>query len=259
MEIELLEGERLDTVNDKLSLIQRVGGLTFGTDALLLAAYIARHTGIGFELGSGTGIISLLLLSREKLSRVFCAEVQETYATLTKRNAELNGLADRLEVICADVRELPHCENCDVVFTNPPYMKTTSGRANIEDEKNAARHEVFGDIGDFLTAAKRRLKFGGAFYAVYRPDRLCDLILAMRENKIEPKRLTMVFASADCEPSMVLIEGRRGGGVGLYTTPPLILYRDGEHRDYSDDMRYILDNGSFPEVYFKRGVKNARQ
>ncbi|MBP3308352.1 MAG: methyltransferase [Clostridia bacterium] len=259
MDIKLLQGERLDAVNDKLSLIQRTGGLTFGTDALLLAAYISRHKGVGLELGSGTGIISLLLLSREKLTRITCAEVQEAYASLTKRNAELNRLCDRLEVICADVRELPHSEDYDAVFTNPPYMKTTSGRANSEDEKNAARHEVFGDIGDFLACAKRKLKFGGAFYAVYRPDRLTDLILAMRENKIEPKRLTMVFASADCEPSMVLVEGRRGGGVGLYTTPPLILYKDREHREYSDGMRYILENGSFPDVYFKRGLKNARQ
>ncbi len=254
----MLSGERLDYVNDKLSLIQKKDGLNFGTDALLLSAYVGTRSGCGLELGSGTGIISLLLLSRGKLDKITAVEVQSAYADLTRRNAVLNSLDERLSVVCEVVRNLKGREEYDAVFTNPPYMKTDSGRANLHEEKNAARHEVFGGISDFLACAKRTLKYGGAFFAVYRPDRLTDIIAAMRDNSIEPKRITFVHADLHSEPSMVLIEGRRAGAVGLYTTPPLILYETAEHREYSSDMKYILSAGSFPSEFIKRGTKNGR-
>ncbi len=257
MKPTLFDGERLDLVNDKLSLIQKRDGLTFGTDALLLAAYVSGTRDKGLELGSGTGIISLLLLSRNKLKTVRCAEVQPSYATLTERNAALNSLDARLEVLCTDIRSLPSREEYDTVFTNPPYMKSDSGKANLADEKNIARHEVFGGIEDFVLAAKRTLKFGGAFYAVYRTDRLIDLISCMRECAIEPKRITLVHADTKSEPSMALVEGKRGGASGLYMTPPLIIYADGEHRTYSCDMEYILEHGSFPSEFIRRGARNG--
>ncbi len=259
MEVNLLTGERLDYVNDKLSLIQRSDGLTFGTDALLLAGYISAGGKIGLELGSGTGIISLLLLTRDKLAGITAVEVQSTYAALSERNAALNGLADRLCVLNQDIRELPSGEEYDVVFTNPPYMKTDSGLRNAKDEKNAARHEVFGGIVDFVRCARKKLKYGGSFYAVYRTDRLTDLIFAMKSEKIEPKRITPVYADTESEPSMVLVEGRYGGGTGLYMTKPLILYKDASHKEYTSDMEYILENGSFPHIYYNRGTRNGRK
>jgi tRNA1Val (adenine37-N6)-methyltransferase len=131
-------------------------------------------------------------------------------------------------------------------------MKTDSGRANVTDAKNVARHEVFGGIGDFCEAAKRLLKYGGTFAVVYRPDRLCDLIAEMRRCSIEPKRMTFVHANAASEPSMVLIEGRLGGKCGLFTTPPLLIYKDGKNSEYSDDMKYIMEMGSFPSGFAKR-------
>ncbi len=250
--MELFDRERIDYVNDSISLIQKPEGLTFGTDALLLAGYVSGKYRLGVELGAGSGIISMLLLTRKKVDEITALEVQVEYAELTQRNAELNGLSARLVSVCADLREVRGDGTADAVFTNPPYMRTTSGRGNLTDAKNIARHEVFGDIGDFCDAARRLLKFGGSFYAVYRTDRLCDLLSEMRRCAIEPKRMTFVHANADAEPSMVLVEGRLGGRCGLFVTPPLLIYRDGKNGEYSDEMNYIMENGSFPDGFVKR-------
>ena len=251
--INLLDGERIDYVNDSLKLIQKPSGLTFGTDALLLAGYISGKYKRGAEFGSGSGIISMLLLTRDKLDSALALEVQSAYAELTERNAALNSLSDRLMAVTADVRDFQTEDTFDIIYTNPPYMTVSGGRANEFTEKNLARHEVMGTIYDFCFAAKRLLKFGGDFAVVYRPDRLIDLISAMRECGIEPKRMTFVHADTESEASMVLISAKRGGKCGLKLTAPLIIYSDAEHKCYTDDMNYIMDNGVFPDNYL---IKN---
>lgn len=249
MEFTLFDGERIDEVNDKLRLIQKENGLTFGTDALLLASYVRGVSEFGLELGGGTGIISMLLLTREKLKKCVCAEIQESFASLIERNAALNRLSDRLISSNTDIRELKGGEKYDLVFTNPPYMRSGNGKRNTTDEKNSARHEENGTIVDFLLSASRSLKFGGSFYAVYRPDRTADLIFAMREAKIEPKRMTLVYANSHSEPSMLLVEGKKGGKSGMKMTAPLIIYADGSNKTYGEDMEYIMERGSFPEKF----------
>ncbi len=247
----LKDNERIDYVNDALSLIQKTDGLTFGTDALLLAGYISGKYNLGAELGGGSGIISMLLLTRDKLKSCTAIEVQEEYAELIRRNAELNGLSERLLSVAGDIRDFkPECE-FELVYTNPPYMKSNSGRANALSAKNIARHEVFGDIYDFMREGARLLKFGGILAAVYRPDRLSDIISAMRENRLEPKRMTLVYADTVSEPSMLLIEAKKGAASGMLVTSPLIIYEDTSHKGYSADMNYIMENGSFPSR-FKR-------
>ena len=241
--------ERIDYVNDSLKLIQKTDGLTFGTDALLLAGYISGKYKNALEIGGGTGIISMLLLCRDKAQRATAVEVQEEFSDLIKRNAELNGLTERLTSELCDIRNYKSCEDYDLIYTNPPYMKTDSGKANVMDKKNIARHEVFGDINDFTEAARRLLKFGGTFAVVYRPDRLVDLIAAMRKSRLEPKRITFVHADTESESSMVLIEGKSGGKSGNILTRPLIIYKDKNHSEYSEDMKYIMENGSFPEGF----------
>ena len=246
---ELYENERIDEVNDSLKLIQKEGGLVFGTDALLLAAYCDTLGKRGLELGAGSGIISMLMLTRGKLTSALCLEVQEAYAELCVRNAKLNSLSDKMSALAIDIRDFKGDASYDVVFSNPPYMKTDSGFSNKADAKNMARHEVMGTIGDFVLAAARALKFGGSFLAVFRPDRLCDLIYHMRCARIEPKRMTMVYADSSAIPKMLLVEGRLGGKEGLRMTPPLMIYRDKTHREYTDDMNFIMENGSFPEKF----------
>ena len=247
--MKLKENERLDYVNDDIELIQNTSGLTFGTDALLLAGYVSGKYSSALELGGGTGIISMLLLVRGKVQTVDCVEIQEEFAELIARNAKHNKLSDRLRAVCSDVREFRPERECDLIFTNPPYMKTTSGKENLEDKKNIARHEVAGTIYDFCKSGSKMLKYGGTFAVVYRPDRLIDLIDALRQSGLEPKRMTYVHANEKAEPSMVLIEAKKGGKCGLKLTRPLLIYKNTDNKDYSEDMNFIMENGSFPKEY----------
>ena len=154
-----------------------------------------------------------------------------------------------METVHTDLRDYTPNTEFDIIYSNPPYMKTDSGKKNVEQKKNIARHEVCGDIYDFCSSASRMLKYGGCFAAVYRPDRLIDLVDAMRRAKIEPKRITFVHADTESEPSMALIEGKAGGRCGMLVTQPLIIYTDNTHTDYTSDMKYIMENGSFPSGY----------
>ena len=247
---------RLDAVNDDISLLQKKQGLTFGTDALLLASYIEGKYDRALELGAGTGVISLLLLKREKARQVTALEVQADFAEIIRKNAVRNDVSDALDSICIDLRDFSCEKKYPLVFTNPPYMRCDSGKANVYDEKNIARHEVKGTIFDFCKCASRSLKFGGSFYAVYRTDRMADLICAMRECKIEPKRITFVHADENSPPSMLLIEGKCGAAPSMRVTPPLILYKDSAHKTYSEDYEYIYQNGRFSEKF---QIRNARK
>ena len=241
--------ERIDTVNESIRLIQRSDGLTFGTDALLLAAYVKGNTRYrALEFGAGTGIVSLLCATRKKAGAILAVEVQMEFADIARRNVELNRLSDIISVVAADIRNLDTYggDGADLLFVNPPYMTVGGGYPNTADVKNIARHEVVGDISDFCIAASKKLRFGGKFYCVYRPDRMIDLLCAMRSAKIEPKRLTFVHADAASSPSMLLVEGKLGAAPSLVTTPPLILYQDSAHIEYTDDMNYILSHGNFP-------------
>ena len=248
----LYDGERIDEVNDKIKLIQKTDGLTFGTDALLLAGYIGGRGMKGLELGAGSGIISFLLLTRDKLASATALEVQAAYAELSARNAALNGLDHRMETLNIDLRDYRPGEIFDIVYTNPPYMAADSGAQNRITAKNLARHEVMGDIRDFAKCASASLKYGGKFAVVYRPDRLTALLSAMAEYKLEAKRITFVHADTASDSSMVLIEAKRGGKCDAKLTAPLIIYRDGAHTEYTDDMNYIMEHGSFPDKFYKK-------
>lgn len=246
-DITLREDERLDHVNEKIDLIQKKDGLTFGTDAFLLASFIKpRRSGKAAELGAGTGIISLLLAARDKFANISAFEIQPDFAEIAARNAELNSLDGKVSMICRDIRDLRSAEfgEYDVVFSNPPYMKTDSGKRNDSDRKYIARHEVCGTVDDFCAAAYRLLKHGGKFYAVWRPDRLCDLLCSMRAHSLEPKILTSVLANSTSSPSMVLVSATKGGASGMNMTPPLILYRDGT-QEFTDRAQKIYDTLSF--------------
>ncbi len=246
------EIEEVNEVNDSLSLIQRKTGLTFGTDALLLAAYIHRGKDARcLELGGGTGIISLLLATRKKVKSIECVEIQPTYASLIERNVEANGLTEAITVTCADIRD--HASygkggDFDIVFSNPPYMKGNVPPCKHE-EKQIARHEVHGGIADFCQAAAKKLRWGGRFFCVWRPDRLTDLLVSMREAGIEPKRMTYVVSDPQHAPSIVLVEGARGGKSGITVTPSLVIGGDIQARGESPDMVYILNEGRFPPQY----------
>ena len=245
----LLENETLTEVNESIKLIQKKNGLTFGTDAFLLASFIkAQKNSVAVELGGGTGIISLLCASRDKFKVIYCAEIQKDFAEIIERNAQLNSLDNKVISLYSDIRDIKSSAfgfEIDAVFSNPPYMKTDSGKRNDHDEKYIARHEVCGDIGDFCACAKRLLKHGGFFYCVWRPDRLVDLICAMRENSLEPKEICFVHANTKSEPSMVLIKAKKGASSGAIIYEPLFLNDDENPKALTERAKKIYEECNF--------------
>ena len=227
--VHINNDERLDEVNESLRIIQKKNGLTFGTDAYMLAAFMRpeKHARAA-ELGSGTGIISLLCAARARFAHIDAYEIQPEFAQLGERNIALNGMVELITQLESDIRAIPSDKNgsYDVVFSNPPYMKSGHGERCAHDMKTIARHEESGGIEDFCVTAARLLRYGGKFYCVYRPDRLADLICAMRAHKLEPKRMTFIQSDATAAASIVLIEAKSGASSSLKLTPPLIIYRD---------------------------------
>ena len=224
----LMSDERLDKVNERITLIQKKDGLTFGTDAYLLAAFTKQQKySRAAELGAGTGIISLLCAAKDRFSHITAFEVQKDFCDIMERNIALNGFEKKITAVHADVREITAATvggELDVVFSNPPYMSTSSGKRNDSDRKYIARHEVCGDVGDFCAAAYRLLKHGGKFYCVWRPDRLSSLMSALKDNRFEVKLMIFVHADTESEPSMVLVSATKGGAEGMKILPPLFLH-----------------------------------
>ena len=249
MDYKLFDGEKITEVNDNIKLIQRENGLTFGTDAFLLASFIKeQRNGIAVELGGGTGIISLLCASRNKFNTIHCIEIQEDFASIIERNARLNGLDEKVISVHKDIREIKSANigvEVEAVFSNPPYMKVDSGKRNGHDEKFIARHEVCGDIGDFCAAAKRLLKHGGYFYCVWRPDRLTDLICSMRENALEPKEMCFVHANTKSAPSVVLVKAKKGAAAGVSVLEPLFLNLDNDAKMLTERAKKIYEECNF--------------
>lgn len=248
----LADDERLDEVNEQIRLIQKKQGLTFGTDAFLLAAYVRPSTNaVAVELGGGTGIVSLLLASKKKAKRITAIEIQPVYAELIERNTALNGFSN-IDTLCENVCNLTPTmlgHEVDLVVSNPPYMKCNAGKRNDADEKYIARHEVCGRIADFCAAAGRILKHGGRFVVVWRPDRLSELFAALLEARLEPKRMTFVHADTEAEPCMILLEAIKGGAPSMRISPPLFLYQpiNGQSkRILTPEAQKIYDECCFP-------------
>ena len=203
--------------------------------------------------GNSETINATLDMANGKVSQFFAVEVQKSFADIIKENASINSFDGKVVPICADIRDVKpdiFGGEVDIVTANPPYMKLDSGKRNEHDEKFIARHEVFGGIGDFCACAARLLKYGGKFYTVWRPDRLCDLITSLRESKLEPKLITFVHATKDSEPSIVLIQSTKGAASGSVITRPLILHDskdDAQNNRLSLDAQRIYDTCSFED------------
>ncbi|WP_026522422.1 tRNA1(Val) (adenine(37)-N6)-methyltransferase [Butyrivibrio sp. VCB2001] len=227
--VDLKEGERLDDLQrNGYKIIQSPEKFCFGMDAVLLSGFAsAPEGGRVLDLGTGTGIIPILMAAKTDAKELIGLEIQEESADMAQRSVIYNDLQDRVRIVQGDIKEagqLFDAASFDVVTSNPPYMIGGHGLKNPDGPKAIARHEVLCDLEDVIRAAARCLKSGGKFYMVHRPFRLAEIMVLMHEYKVEPKRMQLVYPYADKEPNMVLIEGARGGRSRLTVEKPLIIY-----------------------------------
>lgn len=233
--------ETLDALGyGELQIIQPHHGFRFTIDPILLAGFVQVKPGERWiDLGSGNGVLPLLLATREKLLQITGVEIDLASADRARRNVVLNGLENQIDIIEGDLRALRKflaAQTCDTVITNPPYRRPESGRISSGAARSIARHELHGTIEDFLDTSRYLLKNGGRFYAIYLAERLPELLSKMSAKNIEPKRLRCIHSQRNNEAHLVLIEGRRSGRPGLTILPPLFLY---EGDVYSEEVRML--------------------
>ena len=235
MTINLKPGERLDDLQLKgYELIQHPGRFCFGMDAVLLSAFAKVKTGeCVLDLGTGTGILPILLAGKTEGKHFTGLEIQEESADMARRSVLHNHLEEKISIVTGDIKEASSIfgvESMDVITTNPPYMIGGHGLANPDSAKAIARHEVLCTLDDILRESYRMLKYGGRFYMVHRPFRLAEILTKMTEMRIEPKRMRLVYPYIDKEPNMVLIEGIKNAKSRMEVEPPLIVYeKDGNY------------------------------
>lgn len=234
---ELKEGERLDDLQIKgYEIIQSPGRFCFGMDAVLLSSFAKVKKGEkALDLGTGTGILPILLEAKNNGDSYTGLELQEESADMARRSVRYNNLEHKLEIVTGDIKEaakLFGAASFEVVTVNPPYMIGDHGIKNENEALYIARHEVMCTLEDILRESEKLLKWKGRFYMVHRPFRLPEIFMKMCAHRIEPKRMRLVYPYVDKEPNMVLIEGLRGGKPRLTVEPPLIVYnKDGSYTE----------------------------
>lgn len=239
MKGKLKENERIDDLQrNGYRIIQNPEKFCFGMDAVLLSGFARVKEGAQvLDLGTGTGIIPILLEAKTDAKHFTALEIQEESADMARRSVQLNGLEDKIDIVTGDIKEadkLFAAASFDVITCNPPYMIGKHGLTNPDAPKAIARHEILCTLEDVVRNAAKLLKPGGSFFMVHRPFRLAEIITVMTQYKLEPKRMQLVYPYIDKEPNMVLIEGCRGGKPRMTVEKPLIIFK--APNVYTDEM-----------------------
>lgn len=239
MTIKLKEGERLDELQrNGYKIIQNSQKFCFGMDAVLLSGFArVKQKERVLDLGTGTGIIPILLRGKTKGRDFTGLEIQEESADMARRSVAYNHLEESISIVTGDLKEaaaLFGAASFDVVTCNPPYMIGNHGLVNPEEPKAAARHELFCTLKDVVQQTARVLKPGGRFYLVHRPFRLAEILALLVQYRLEPKRMRLVYPFVDKEPNMVLLEALSGGKSRITVEKPLIVYK--EQGVYTDEI-----------------------
>lgn len=238
-DVLLKENERIDDLQrNHYRIIQDPKRFCFGMDAVLLSGFAKAADGDRvLDLGTGSGIIPLLMEAKTKAAHLTGLEIQSDSADMAARSVKLNGLEDKIKIVTGDIKEavsLFGAASFDVVTCNPPYMTKHHGLTNPQSPKAIARHELLCTLEDVICQSARLLKPGGNFYLVHRPFRLAEIIVLLKEHKLEPKRMKLVYPFIDKEPNMVLLEANRGGKPRMTVEKPLIVYK--EPGVYTDEI-----------------------
>ncbi len=242
MKTELKENEKIEDLQcNGLRIIQNKKWFCFGMDAVLLTNYCdIRNNSKIADLGTGTGIIPILLSGKKNYSKAYALEIQEEVAEMAKRSVALNDLQDKIEILNIDLKDaLNYLEpnSFDAVISNPPYKLSNSGIINPLDKKAISRHEIRCSLEDVISTAAALLKQYGRFYMVHRPDRLADIMCLLRKYRLEPKQIRFVYPKAAAKPNMILIRASKNGNPELKFDPPLYIYDD--QGNYTEDVYKI--------------------
>lgn len=236
-------GERVDDLQNGFYVIQNQNKFCFGMDAVLLSGFARIRKGDHvLDMGTGTGIIPILLKSKTKGEHFTGLEIQEECADMATRSVQYNGLESAVDIVCGDIKEAAGifgAASFDVVTSNPPYMIGAHGLQNPYMAKAIARHEVLCTLEDVVSQASKVLKDRGRFFMVHRPFRLAEIFSVLTRYKMEPKRMQLVYPYIDREPNMVLIEALKGGNSRITVEKPLIVYE--KPGVYTKDILEIYD------------------
>ena len=243
--MEIKENERIDELGIKdLKIIQNKEWFCFGIDSVLLVNFaknIKKDANV-LDLGTGSGVMPILLCGKTELKKVVGVEIQKEVCNMAKRSIELNKLNEKFEIINDSILNLNKYyekQLFDVVITNPPYKKKNTGIINPDEPKMIARHEITADLEDFIRVAKDMLKDKGEFYIVHRPERLVDIFDLMRKYKIEPKEIRFIFSKKDEEPKIVMIKGVKNAKSFLKVYPNLYIYD--EKGNYTHEVKEMYE------------------
>ena len=243
--MELKENERIDDLEFKgYKIIQNEKGFCFGIDAVLLSDFakdIKKGSKV-IDLGTGTGILPILLSGKTELEKIIGVEIQEEVADMARRSVKLNLLENKIQIINENILNLEEIygnEKFDVIVTNPPYKKQNTGIKNENEKKLISRHEVTANLEDFIRVSKNILKDKGLFFMVHRPERLVEIVSLMRKYKIEPKQIKFVAPNINKAPNLVLIKGIKNAQEFLKFDKVLYVYN--EDGSYTKDILKIYN------------------
>lgn len=227
----LKENERIDDLGcEGLRIIQNSSWFCFGMDAVLLANYAdLKKNSTVVDLGTGTGIIPILLYGKNTVDKIYGLEIQEEVSEMAKRSVELNDLNEKIEILNIDLKQAEEVlgnNKFDAVTSNPPYMPVDSGLKNNTDNRTISRHEMKCSLRDVIETASRLLKQHGRFFLVHRPNRIVDILTLLREYKLEPKSIRFVHPRVGKSPNLVLIRSVKAAKPDLKFEDPLYIYND---------------------------------
>lgn len=225
--------------NGNISVKQNKNGYRFSIDSVLLAGHVKTNPGDRIlDIGTGSGIISLILAYRNPKINIYGVEVQKSLADIAALNVRDNNIEDRVKILCADIKNLNAdliSGHIDIVVSNPPYRKAESGRVNPDNQRAVARHEIDITLADILKAANRLLHVSGRFIVIYPSERISDMITQMRLSGIEPKYFRFIYSKSNSESKLVIVEGVKGGRAGAKIISPLVIYSD--DGTYTDEVK----------------------
>lgn len=238
MNIELKDNERIDDLQlNNLKIIQNKNGFCFGIDSVLLSDFakeIPSNSKV-LDLGTGTGILGILLCGKTQLSKIYGIDIQEDVCNMASRSIKLNNLESKFEIINKNIKNLKDIfeENTfDAIVSNPPYKKNNSGLKNESETKLISRHEITASLEDFINISSYLLKNNCSLYIVHRPERLSDLFYLLRKYNLEPKKLRLVQSYFDKKPKLILVKATKNAKSFLNVESPLIIYnKDGSYTD----------------------------